>query len=75
MSTNNGDMAAFASPGIPGMSKRELIANYAPVSFEMAAIIAGSTSSEAMYDRDHIWQVLAALRYEYADAMLEAAKK
>lgn len=62
----------------PGMSLRDYYAAHAPISMDDAAIACGwkdLNHADATQDsvRTTIWVVMTLMRYEYADAMLEAA--
>ena len=62
----------------PGMSLRDYYAAHAPISMDDAAIACGwSDLNHAVPTQDSvrttIWAVMTLMRYEYADAMLQAA--
>lgn len=63
---------------LPGMSLRDYYAAHAPISIDNAAAACGWTNlnhAEPTQDsvRAMIWAVMTLMRYEYADAMLEAS--
>lgn len=59
------------------MSLRDALAMNAPVTWADALAMCGWPENFAPHqdaDRRTLWSVMAMLRYEYADAMLEARK-
>lgn len=58
-----------------GMRLRDWFAGQAPVDFDMARQAASLPSRIAPDQRMAVWESMAILRYEYADAMISASNE